>query len=405
MPLLYGEGQRAFYRLQEQIIRDSGDDSILAWDHQHQYNRIGSPESLLAPSPNYFRDCRHVSHCRPISWDDAIDLTNNGLRLKTHYLTGLALKQLHRLGPNSRRAEVALLNCYREDAPDLRIALRLQRYIQQGSSGEKAYFVYSGIPGTIKSRGTATEGMAGPHTRLVLIDRSGGQSSVARETNLITRTMLDQQPKYHLNITVNSEDQVVFDKVLQLSQSPENKPPQPWTDSTSDSISSQAFEVVTGDTWSATVLATSQAKCIVGGAKLQHYASKQTFFLLCTYLNPYVLPESANDGEYGVKLLYVLDKTGDHPPSDAASTESDVNLFMASRPTDCRGLLKAKKSVLKLHGVGTVTALANVSGFEGLMMNVTIIFTAKGESPSKQIESRAIWTGMRHRLSKLKLGS
>ena len=33
MPLLYGEGHKAFYRLQEQSIRESGDDSILAWDY------------------------------------------------------------------------------------------------------------------------------------------------------------------------------------------------------------------------------------------------------------------------------------------------------------------------------------------------------------------------------------
>jgi len=33
MPLLYGEGRRAFYRLQEEILRHSEDLSILAWTH------------------------------------------------------------------------------------------------------------------------------------------------------------------------------------------------------------------------------------------------------------------------------------------------------------------------------------------------------------------------------------
>ena len=32
MPLLYGERHRAFVRLQEQIIRESNDYSILAWE-------------------------------------------------------------------------------------------------------------------------------------------------------------------------------------------------------------------------------------------------------------------------------------------------------------------------------------------------------------------------------------
>jgi hypothetical protein len=31
MPMIYGEGDKAFRRLQEQIMKDVGDDSILAW--------------------------------------------------------------------------------------------------------------------------------------------------------------------------------------------------------------------------------------------------------------------------------------------------------------------------------------------------------------------------------------
>ena len=33
MPLLYGKGSKAFLRLQEEIIRRSDDQSILAWSH------------------------------------------------------------------------------------------------------------------------------------------------------------------------------------------------------------------------------------------------------------------------------------------------------------------------------------------------------------------------------------
>jgi hypothetical protein len=48
MPLLYGEGSRAFKRLQEQIIRKDADDSIFAWN-------LGSRSmGLLARSPDYF---------------------------------------------------------------------------------------------------------------------------------------------------------------------------------------------------------------------------------------------------------------------------------------------------------------------------------------------------------------
>ena len=54
MPMLYGEGKRAFQRLQLEIIRTSNDQSIFAWDPEGKTPRIGS---ILADDPNFFRDC------------------------------------------------------------------------------------------------------------------------------------------------------------------------------------------------------------------------------------------------------------------------------------------------------------------------------------------------------------
>ncbi len=51
MPLLYGEGSRAFARLQEEILRQSEDDSLLTHNHA----------DILAPSPWWFRHCAGVS--------------------------------------------------------------------------------------------------------------------------------------------------------------------------------------------------------------------------------------------------------------------------------------------------------------------------------------------------------
>lgn len=55
MPLLYGEGRKAFLRLQEQIIRQSKDQSILLW----QAFRTDAPLSIalgcLAPSAGFFK--------------------------------------------------------------------------------------------------------------------------------------------------------------------------------------------------------------------------------------------------------------------------------------------------------------------------------------------------------------
>ena len=74
MPTLYGEGENAFYRLQEEIMRTSTDTSLIAWDFSifHSYDREGFESSimrsgadsadlgssdypyLLAPSPSSF---------------------------------------------------------------------------------------------------------------------------------------------------------------------------------------------------------------------------------------------------------------------------------------------------------------------------------------------------------------
>jgi hypothetical protein len=52
MPMLYGEGERAFIRLQEEIIKHSDDSSIFAWINTH-----GELRGLLAKSPADFCSC------------------------------------------------------------------------------------------------------------------------------------------------------------------------------------------------------------------------------------------------------------------------------------------------------------------------------------------------------------
>jgi len=51
MPMLYGEGRKAFHRLQLEIIRTSEDQSIFAWGHG------GRTGSILADDPSFFRNC------------------------------------------------------------------------------------------------------------------------------------------------------------------------------------------------------------------------------------------------------------------------------------------------------------------------------------------------------------
>lgn len=53
MPLLYGEGTKAFQRLQQEIIRNSSDTTILCWGIRDEEN---SDRRLLASSPAAFRE-------------------------------------------------------------------------------------------------------------------------------------------------------------------------------------------------------------------------------------------------------------------------------------------------------------------------------------------------------------
>jgi Heterokaryon incompatibility protein (HET) len=77
MPLLYGEGRKAFYRLQEEIIKVSDDDTIFAWDNPEQrYSVLGA----LAQSPAWFQD-PDISRNTEDSLSN-YSITNSGLRIQ-----------------------------------------------------------------------------------------------------------------------------------------------------------------------------------------------------------------------------------------------------------------------------------------------------------------------------------
>lgn len=84
MPLLYGEGERAFIRLQEEIIRQSDDHSILAFDTQLSTN------SLLADHPNLFRDMGNLIPSLRFRITPPFALTNAGLSLRTPLIQTLS---------------------------------------------------------------------------------------------------------------------------------------------------------------------------------------------------------------------------------------------------------------------------------------------------------------------------
>ncbi|KAK1489374.1 HET domain-containing protein [Colletotrichum cuscutae] len=63
MPLLYGEGDRAFLRLQEEIIKETNDMSLFAWCDSTVTSPDGSAEfrGILTTTPDHLRDCRDLT--------------------------------------------------------------------------------------------------------------------------------------------------------------------------------------------------------------------------------------------------------------------------------------------------------------------------------------------------------
>ena len=92
MPMLYGEGERAFIRLQEEILRSSNDQSIFAWsldpvDRTCSVSKSGF-WSLLAPSPAYFKDSSKYMPFRGADHNIEHSVTSRGISLEV--LTNLS---------------------------------------------------------------------------------------------------------------------------------------------------------------------------------------------------------------------------------------------------------------------------------------------------------------------------
>lgn len=80
MPLLYGEGAKAFLRLQEEIVRTSNDQSIFAWS----ISQVGSGRhghGMFAPAPFYFLRSWEI-YSSTFGSEAPYALTNNGLEMR-----------------------------------------------------------------------------------------------------------------------------------------------------------------------------------------------------------------------------------------------------------------------------------------------------------------------------------
>jgi len=110
IPLIYGEGENAFVRLQEEIMRVTDDHTLFAW--RHEDNRAG----LLAVSPDAFADSHDIIPFVPFGFQgDAATSSSRGIYLELNF-TGIGGEALG----------IAILHCkYKNDEGGL-IAIYLK---------------------------------------------------------------------------------------------------------------------------------------------------------------------------------------------------------------------------------------------------------------------------------------
>ncbi|KAF2847941.1 hypothetical protein T440DRAFT_402336, partial [Plenodomus tracheiphilus IPT5] len=85
MPLLYGEGTKAFQRLQEEIVKRSDDQSILAWSPSSKESKSGS---LFAHSPAEFQACGNIVRSFQGELRKPYATTNTGLQIELPLVKG-----------------------------------------------------------------------------------------------------------------------------------------------------------------------------------------------------------------------------------------------------------------------------------------------------------------------------
>ena len=102
MPLLYGEGFRAFQRLQEEILKVTEDYTLLVWDHTNAQFQTSAP--VLASSPTAFRNLHNQEQSR---WGprDLVHIDNYDFASAKAEIGWKGGPRIEYLDPNSVRTE------------------------------------------------------------------------------------------------------------------------------------------------------------------------------------------------------------------------------------------------------------------------------------------------------------
>ena len=160
MPLLYGEGARkAFHRLQENIMKNSRDETILAWGVGLSQDDPLNSSSCLARAPSQFAGCAEVYECsqyfrqmenpRTEALRSPYVLTHKGLQIETRLS-----RHSHSAAYSGGGVRKFLLYCGPKPWEDMR---RFALYIVQYASDEPDVWHRVGVYETMPSENLEAE--------------------------------------------------------------------------------------------------------------------------------------------------------------------------------------------------------------------------------------------------------
>ncbi|KAF8847351.1 HET-domain-containing protein, partial [Acephala macrosclerotiorum] len=80
MPMLYGEGDRAFAKLQEEIMKTTDDTTLLSWGYKQTWDDKEEADTILAPIPASFKNCYGLVPSKLIGFPrPSFSMTQKGL--------------------------------------------------------------------------------------------------------------------------------------------------------------------------------------------------------------------------------------------------------------------------------------------------------------------------------------
>lgn len=122
MPMLYGEGEKAFIRLQEEIAKETNDLTLFAWQaeraNQDESGQSASQKyrGILAKSPAEFANSGDVVPRSDHRFNEEFVMTNKGLRINADLAKG------------SGGDYILTLNCFRQGQPEQNIGIYMKHH-------------------------------------------------------------------------------------------------------------------------------------------------------------------------------------------------------------------------------------------------------------------------------------